>query len=57
MRRPDPTQYPQAKAWQRAPITWPREAFIPRGTPYLGQAVLGEPVRQINVLSPNRSDQ
>ena len=30
------------------------EAFIPHGSPYLGQAVLGEPVRQINVLSPNR---
>ena len=33
---------------------WLWEAFFYHGKPYLGQAVLGEPVRQINVLSPTR---
>jgi hypothetical protein len=28
------------------------EAFFPDGNPYLGQAVLGEPLYQANVLSP-----
>jgi hypothetical protein len=31
-------------------VTYPREAFIPAESPYLGQAVLGEPVRRTNVL-------
>ena len=35
-------------------VTSPREAFIPGGNPYLGQAVLGEPVRRTNVLFANR---
>jgi hypothetical protein len=29
----------------------PGEAFIPDGSPYLGQTILGEPLRQSNVLS------
>src|ERR1700730_9434371 len=33
-----------------APISWPGEAFFPDGSPYLGQAVLGEPIGQSNVL-------
>jgi hypothetical protein len=36
------------------PISWLREAFFPGGSPYLGQAVLGEPIGQSNVLPPNR---
>ena len=35
----------------------PREAFIPGESPYLGQAVFGEPVRWTNVLFPNRRHQ
>jgi len=30
------------------------EAFIPAGSPYLGQALPGEPVCQSNVLLPDR---
>ena len=30
------------------------EAFIPHGTPYLGQTDVGEPIRRCNVLSPDR---
>ena len=30
------------------------QAFIPRGSPYLGQAIPGEPVGQSNVSLPNR---
>ena len=37
-----------------AAISWPREAFIPRRTPYLGQTDIGEPKRRCNVLSPDR---
>jgi hypothetical protein len=37
--------------------TYPWEAFIPGGRPYLGQAVFGEPVRWTNVLFPNRRHQ
>ena len=37
--------------WPEAPISWPPEAFIPRGTAYLGQT-FGEPRRRCNVLSP-----
>jgi len=33
------------------------EAFIPGDSPYVGQAVLGEPVRRTNVLFANRRDQ
>jgi hypothetical protein len=32
----------------------PGEAFIPGGSPYLGQAILGEPIHHINVLLPDR---
>ncbi len=40
-------------------IPWnvPPEAFIPDESPYLGQAVFGEPVRRTNVLFPNRRHQ
>jgi hypothetical protein len=31
-----------------------REAFFPPESPYLGQALPGEPVGKSNVLSPNR---
>src|SRR6266404_3836720 len=34
------------------PGSSPGEAFIPGGTPYLGQAVLGELIRHSNVLFP-----
>ena len=66
MRGPLPPVYPQAvpKAFGSpghsrpalAPPSqgWLREAFFCHGKPYLGQAVLGEPVCQINVLSPTR---
>ncbi len=37
-------------AWN-IPRSYPREAFIPDGNPYLGQAVPGEPLYQTNVLS------
>jgi hypothetical protein len=36
--------------------SWPREAFIPPRSPYLGQTIGGEPVGQSNVLFPNRRD-
>jgi hypothetical protein len=43
-----------ARSWP-APVTTarspPGEAFIPDGSPYLGQTILGEPLRQSNVLS------
>jgi hypothetical protein len=35
-----------------APRTPREEAFIPRVSPYLGQTILEEPLRQSNVLSP-----
>jgi hypothetical protein len=39
---------------QRTPlgrlIAGPREAFIPDGSPYLEQAIPGEPLRHCNVL-------
>jgi hypothetical protein len=33
------------------------EAFFADASPYLGQAILGEPVRPSDVFSPNRSCQ
>jgi hypothetical protein len=46
--RPD---IPKPLHSRRAPSSCPREAFIPDGSPYLGQAVPGEPVRQSDVFS------
>jgi hypothetical protein len=42
------------KARVVAAVALGREAFIPGGSPYLGQTILGEPLRQINVLPSNR---
>jgi hypothetical protein len=35
-------------------ISWPREAFFPVGSPYLGRTARWEPVRKRNVLFPDR---
>ena len=40
--------------WADGPNIMAGEAFFPDGSPYLGQAVLGEPIGQSNVLPPNR---
>jgi hypothetical protein len=47
--RPPPYPSAGAQLW-RFGRTW--EAFFPNWNPYLGQAARGEPLFQINVLSP-----
>jgi hypothetical protein len=55
MRRPEGRVVPSpGPIAGQAPMSWPWEAFIPGGSPYLGQAILGEPIRCSNVLSPDR---
>ena len=51
MRRPHARVVPKPLL---IPGSSPGEAFIPGGTPYLGQAVLGELIRHSNVLFPDR---
>ena len=46
-----PTEGPPAHPRRRTDLHSPGEAFIPDGSPYLGQAILGEPICQSNVLS------
>jgi len=56
MRRAARPAFPEgARPGLSAPTSWPREAFFPVGTPYLGQSIPGEPARGRGVLSANRS--
>ena len=54
MRGRDPTLILKAGPIATGPTSYPWEAFIPDGNPYLGQAIAGEPIRHCNVLSPDR---
>jgi hypothetical protein len=54
MRRAHPRLSGRPADSLKAGTSWPREAFIPAESPYLEQAMLGEPKRRCNVLFPDR---